>query len=234
MTSEVRKAGNDANTRRWEIARQYPIDKACPFCGKTMAILERDKINQSLYLVKCRECYAITDRAGSPEKAIELWNDEVFPDYVLTTSRESPYVDDPDIWGDLKNAIVVAVFDEYKKQKKLAMRSWQNFTVSKRHLENAESEKKFFTDPTFVFFSNLSGDSIVDAADKQAKYDVQFREVHQCHGCGNNDCEHKHYIWWLWDKGNEYDVCPGRKKYKLKKEGMKPWIKQQLYRSEPR
>ena len=229
------EAAKQAVIKRWEIAIQHPVNKPCPFCGKTSAIVEQDKTNEELYLVKCRECYAVTYRAQGADKAIELWNNESFPDYILLTNKDKPYIDDPEVWGNLKNAVVLSVFDEYKKQKKLAMKSWSSSPVMyDEHLRKARMEKKFFEDESFTFFSTIPGDTVIDAADKQAKYDVLFREKYNCRGCGNDDCEHQHYIWWLWDKGNNHDKCLGRKKRTAKKRGKLLRTDQQSYLLVPR
>lgn len=214
------EAASKAAVRRWEIAVEHPVSKPCPFCGQDKAIVEQDKEHNDLYLVKCRECYAVTPRAPGPDEAIKLWNEEQFPDYIWITNNDKPYIDDPDIWGGLKNAVVLSVFDEYKKQKKLAIKSWSSSpTKYDEHLHRARLEKQFFNDDNFSFFSPMSGETVIAAADKQAKYDVLFRDEHHCRGCGNDECEHQSYIWWLWDKGNEHDTCLGWKKRTTKKRG---------------
>lgn len=233
INSAATKAANDANIRRWEFANQYKIDKACPFCNKTMAIVEQDKENEELYLVKCRECYAITPRAPTPEAAIQLWNDETFPDYIWLTNKDVPYLNDPEIWGELKNAVVVASFVNYKKEMKLAMKSWRNGAAYDQHIDEANKEKAFFLSRDFEYFSDISGDKIIETADKQAVYDVRFREPNRCRGCGNNACQHQKYIWWLWEPNNMYDACAGWKKRKPKRKS-KNWPGGRLYRLGPR
>ena len=226
-------AASKALLKKWEIANQFQIDKACPFCGRLMAIVEQDKEHEDLYLVKCRECYAITPRAPTPEDAIKLWNDEIFPDYVWLTNKDVPYLNDPAIWGELKNAVVVASFMKYKKEKKLAMKSWRNGSAYEQHIGEANLEKAFFLSRGFDLFSDISGDKIIETADKQAVYDVKFREPNHCRGCGNDDCKHQKYIWWLWEPNNMYDTCAGWKKRKPKKK-KKDWPGGRLYQLGPR
>lgn len=219
--------------KKKELGKRYQIDIPCPFCGKSKIVIEKVTYSDDdLYIAKCPECYAVTNRANTPEQAIEFWEEKLFPDYIWASNRDGRYVDDLDIWGELKNAIVVSVFDKYKEEKKRAMRYWSNPRTCQVHLELAEIEKAFFYRPHFETLAGISGDKIIEAADKQAKYDVLFRDVNHCRGCGNNDCKHQHYIWWLWDKGNEYDKCPGRKKRTGKKR-VKLWTNQHLYPSAP-
>lgn len=230
---ERTKAASEALIKKWEIANQYQVDKSCPFCKKSMAVVEQDKINNDLYLVKCRECYAITERAPTPEDAIELWNDEVFPDYIWLTNKDVPYSNDPEVWGELKNAVVLASFAKYKKEKKMALKSWRNSSAYEDHIHKAKLEQMFFLSEGFHMFSEIDGEKIVETADKQAKYDVDFREPNNCRGCGNTDCEHQKYIWWLWNRGNNYDKCLGFKKGQGKRY-VKLWTGGHLYPLEPR
>lgn len=226
--------GNETNVKKWILANQYQIDKPCPFCKKAVAIVEQDKENDSLYLVKCRECYALTERAPTPEGAIELWNNESFPDCVWLTNKGTPYINDPDVWGMLKNAVVLASFTKYKKEKKLALKSWRNGSAYIDHINKAEVEKEFFLSEGFSMFSDIAGEKIIGAANKQAKYDVRFREPNRCRGCGNSNCQHQKYIWWLWEPGNEYDVCAGWKRRQSGRRDRKLWTEQHLCPSEPR
>ena len=82
-------------------------------------------------------------------------------------------------------------------------------------------------------FSDISGKKIIDVANKQASYDVKFREPNQCRGCGNDNCKHQKYIWWLWERGNKYDVCEGWKKRNTKRD-TKYRVGARLYPTEPR
>lgn len=227
------EAAKKALFEKWRIADTYPVEKACPFCGRNRAIVEQDKEHNDLYLVKCRECYAVTPRAPTPDEAIKLWNEEQFPDYVWLTNKEVPYITDSDVWDELKNAVVIASFAKYKQEKKMAMKSWRNGSAYADHIEKANEEKHFFLSPGFALFSDVSGESIIKTADKQAAYDVKFREPNHCRGCGNSECNHQKYIWWLWDSGNKYDTCIGWKK-QMSKKGKKLWTNPHLYPLEPR
>jgi len=212
---------NETNRAKYALWTKYkPQMTECPFCGsKNTGIEKAVYCEEDSYVAKCKNCYATTKRTRSPEEAIRLWKNGEFPCEIWLTNKGVPYTDDPDIWGDLKNAIVLSVLDEYKKHKRGAIRNWRIKRVYDDHMYRANNERKFFYTNDYRRLADIDPEKILEAADKQCQYDVLFREKHGCRGCGTDECEHQRYIWWLWDKGNDHDKCLGWKKRKGKKGG---------------
>lgn len=211
---------------KWELWSAYKVSP-CPFCGKDMGVVERDvwsTKDRPEYIVKCRECFAITPRAKTIDDAISLWESRVFPDYVLMTNNDAPYTPYSECWADLKNAIVTSIFDEYKENRKNVIRNWRNPRRYSEYLDEAEQTKRFFNSDFYALLTDISGEKVIAAADAQARYDVLFRDKKKCRGCGNDSCEHQHYIWWLWDKNNRYDKCLGWKR-RYGKKRTESWTK---------
>lgn len=179
----------------------------CPFCGKSNSVyVESAVYDEGRYLARCRECFASTERYDTPYEAADAWNNDIFSDVTVLTSSDTPYTNDPDIWLDFKNAIVTNAFDQYK----IKLRHKYKAQIE------AEREEEWFYSKHFKAITDVDGRKVVEAADKQAKYEMYFRDPHNCYKCDTPGCPHLRNIWWLWDRHNEYDKCIGFTKKKPK------------------
>lgn len=181
----------------------------CPFCGETEnLIIEPSLYEKGKYVCKCRACFATTDAADTPEKAIQLWSNKEFPYGILITSSNYPYIDDYDVWLNLKNAIVYEAFTSYRRDLERALNCWNLGKAYRDARMKADVSESYFKRGEMRWLTEIAADVFIDTANKQARYNVMFRKRHECGSCNKTKCIHKRDdLWRFWDRGNEYDKC---------------------------
>lgn len=188
----------------------------CPFCGDAENLaIEQSVYFEGKYLCKCRHCLAATDIANSPEEALALWKARKFSYGTLITSEDYPYIKDYDVWQNLKNAIVINVFEAYKKDLERiyivkdchSERLW-SYSKYKEAKNKAHSSESYFKWNKMQWLTDIPRKVFIDTANKQARYNVVFRKFHKCYSCQRNSCVHRQDNQWrVWEPGNEYDKC---------------------------
>lgn len=173
----------------------------CPLCGSTTAQrVERSMYtsdgkfihgekNRHQWIVRCENCFAITENSHSRIHAISRWNRGELTDASWELST-SDYTHDPEPWWNLATAIYKVAFEDYKEALRRKRETGGRGAIEGEHwlIKQSTAAKR--------------------AAREQIPYD-QWRDRMGCSHCTatEQECEHKFSYPWIKFKNGKAQDC---------------------------
>lgn len=154
------------------------LTKPCPFCGCNKPQLQPYKYGDGL-LVKCPECWAITQVKQTWLAAVDAWEEGEWSKETKELSENPRTSDEMDLSGALRlaEAILEDAGDEYKYYYKMMLTSRSERERNKYKYDAEKMEERFFKGDSIIKALPIDGDSVVRTLQKQVEEELEKNEV---------------------------------------------------------